>query len=211
MMTTGSRLRVCYFNRSYWPDTGATGQLLTELAEDLAAQHGLDVTVVTGYPISANGASLPAREVRNGVTIIRARGTTFSQRQFIGRALNYLTYFLSALWIAPLWAAATRNTRLNDHSCNCRHAWLMAPNLLLAWCLRLLASSRSKSVTMALTRRILLAAPTVLLARPARFHPDVAGRPAVAVGERDAQAWPEVERGPFQFNNFATAAGFVSV
>jgi hypothetical protein len=26
------RLRVCYFNRSYWPDTTATGQLLTELA-----------------------------------------------------------------------------------------------------------------------------------------------------------------------------------
>jgi hypothetical protein len=43
-----SPLRVCYFNRSYWPDTGATGQLLTELAEDLVALHGIAVTVVTG-------------------------------------------------------------------------------------------------------------------------------------------------------------------
>src|SRR6478735_734742 len=94
-----SPIRVCYFNRSYWPDTGATGQLLTELAEDLVKVHGMQVTVVTGYPVTAK-APLPAREERNGVTIIRARGTTFSPRRFSGRAINYLTYFLSALWTA---------------------------------------------------------------------------------------------------------------
>ena len=95
-----SRIRVCYFNRSYWPDTGATGQLLTELAEDLVNVHGMDVTVVTGYPVSQTAPPLPARESRNGVTIVRARGTTMSPRRFIGRALNYVTYFLSALWAA---------------------------------------------------------------------------------------------------------------
>ena len=92
-------IRVCYFNRSYWPDTGATGQLLTELAEDLVALHGLEVTVVTGYPVNAD-RSLPAEEVRNGVRIIRARGTTFQPRGFFSRALNYVTYFLSALGTA---------------------------------------------------------------------------------------------------------------
>ncbi len=30
------RRRVLFINRSYWPDTEATGQLLTELCEDLA-------------------------------------------------------------------------------------------------------------------------------------------------------------------------------
>lgn len=99
-MTPVPRLRVCYFNRSYWPDTGATGQLLTELAEDLVAAHGCEVTVVTGYPVSAADAPLPSRATRNGVRIIRARGTTFSPRRFIGRALNYVTYFLSATWAA---------------------------------------------------------------------------------------------------------------
>lgn len=94
----GAPLRVCYFNRSYWPDTGATGQLLTELAEDLVSVHGMAVTVVTGHPIT--GERLPAAEVRNGVRIVRAAGTTLSQRRFIGRAANYLTYFLSALWAA---------------------------------------------------------------------------------------------------------------
>jgi glycosyltransferase involved in cell wall biosynthesis len=96
----GARLRVCYFNRSYWPDTGATGQLLTELAEDLVARHDVEVTVITGYPIT--GEQLPATEVRNGVRIIRAAGTAFSQRRFAGRAANYLTYFVSAVWTA-IW------------------------------------------------------------------------------------------------------------
>lgn len=91
-------LRVCYFNRSYWPDTGATGQLLTELAEDLVSKHGANVTVIAGYPTGAAATALPSREVRNGVTIIRARGTRLSPRRFSGRALNYLTYFFSALW-----------------------------------------------------------------------------------------------------------------
>ncbi len=90
-------LRVCYFNRSYWPDTGATGQLLTELAEDLVAVHGLEVTVITGYPANADHAHVPAAETRNGVRIIRARGTRLAPRKFSGRALNYLTYFASAL------------------------------------------------------------------------------------------------------------------
>jgi colanic acid biosynthesis glycosyl transferase WcaI len=98
-MEASPRLRVCYFNRSYWPDTGATGQLLTELAEDLVALHGIEVTIVTGYPVNAD-RSLAAEEVRNGVRIIRARGTTFQPRGFFSRAMNYVTYFLSALWAA---------------------------------------------------------------------------------------------------------------
>lgn len=99
MTATDRPVRVCYFNRSYWPDTGATGQLLTELAEDLVSRHGMQVTVVAGYPPSVPGR-LAKEEVRNGVRIVRARGTTFSQRAFAGRAANYVSYFLSALWIA---------------------------------------------------------------------------------------------------------------
>lgn len=92
-------VRVCFFNRSYWPDTGATGQLLTELAEDLAAKYGFAVTVVTGYPI-AGDTMPPGDETRNGVRVVRARGTRLAPRRFIGRALNYLTYFASAVWAA---------------------------------------------------------------------------------------------------------------
>ena len=38
---TAGRLRESLlFNRSYWPDQAATGQLLTELAEDLVGRYG---------------------------------------------------------------------------------------------------------------------------------------------------------------------------
>ena len=45
------------FNRSYWPDFGATGQLLTELAEDLTRTHGCVVSVVAGRPLRRSIAS----------------------------------------------------------------------------------------------------------------------------------------------------------
>jgi len=117
-------VHVCFFNRSYWPDQAATGQLLTELAEDLVAHHGCRVTVVAGRalnapdPVStaplsrASSFSLPGRsspdarasgggwpvvrEARHGVTILRAHGTRFRPRRFAGRATNYLTYFAFA-------------------------------------------------------------------------------------------------------------------
>lgn len=88
-------MHVCVFNRSYWPDLGATGQLLTELAEDLVAHHGWEVTVVTGYPVRGE-RRLPREEMRNGVRIVRANGTTRDPGRFWGRASNYVTYFLSA-------------------------------------------------------------------------------------------------------------------
>jgi glycosyltransferase involved in cell wall biosynthesis len=89
-------MHVCFFNRSYWPDVSATGQLLTELTEDLVRLHGWDVTVVTGYPLRS-ADSLPASDWRNGVHIVRAVGSTLDPRRFIGRATNYISYFASAV------------------------------------------------------------------------------------------------------------------
>jgi colanic acid biosynthesis glycosyl transferase WcaI len=94
---------VVFFNRSYYPDFGATGQLLTELCEDLVSRFGYDVTVVAGMPLSAEQRVRPLhwyapvrREERNGVKILRAWGTALPTRQFTGRLSNYLTYFSSA-------------------------------------------------------------------------------------------------------------------
>ncbi len=97
-------IRIAFFNRSYYPDFGATGQLLTELCEDLAARYGDRVTVVAGVPLTA---PLPAAvtprwyrpvrgEERNGVCILRAAGTSFRPRWFPGRVSNYISYFASA-------------------------------------------------------------------------------------------------------------------
>ena len=89
-------MHVCFFNRSYWPDLSATGQLLTELAEDLVRVHGWDVTVVAGYPLRS-GAALPSTEWRNGVHIVRASGSTLDPGRFVGRATNYISYFALAV------------------------------------------------------------------------------------------------------------------
>jgi colanic acid biosynthesis glycosyl transferase WcaI len=96
-------LRVVFYNRSYYPDFGATGQLLTELCEDLVARFGYDVTVVAGMPLSAESPIAPVpwhapvrEESRNGVRILRVWSTSKSPRKFSGRLSNYLSYFTSA-------------------------------------------------------------------------------------------------------------------
>jgi glycosyltransferase involved in cell wall biosynthesis len=97
-------VKICCFNRSYWPDVAATGQLLTELAEDLVAEYGCEVSVVAGQALTGSAAAderLPwwqpvGREARHGVRILRANGTRLRPRRFVGRALNYVSYFLSA-------------------------------------------------------------------------------------------------------------------
>jgi len=97
-------MHVAFFNRSYYPDTTATGQLLAELCEGLVHEHGCRVTVIAGVPLlpsvtsnaSSAGKPIVRREQHNGVDILRARGTRFSKARFAGRAANYVTYFLSA-------------------------------------------------------------------------------------------------------------------
>ena len=44
-------MHIAFLNRSYYPDTAATGQLLTELCEDLVRAHRFRVSVVAGPPL----------------------------------------------------------------------------------------------------------------------------------------------------------------
>ena len=97
-------MRIAFFNRSYYPDQTATGQLLTDLCEGLVRDHGCQVTVVTGRPLhplpgtDVSQRTFPSREERNGVQIVRAHGTRFDKGRFAGRAANYMTYFATACW-----------------------------------------------------------------------------------------------------------------
>jgi glycosyltransferase involved in cell wall biosynthesis len=92
-----ARPKVLFVNRSYWPDAEATGQLLTELCEDLASHY--EVHVVAGQP-NSNPANEPFRprgaERHNGVTIHRVRHSRFPKRSLAGKCLNQLTFFLAA-------------------------------------------------------------------------------------------------------------------
>ena len=97
--------RVVFLNRFYWPDVAATGQMLADLAEDLAAA-GWDVRVVTSRSVYGGaGTPLPRNETRNGVRIHRVRTTRFGQQTIAGRLGDYVAYLFGAFW------AALRGTR----------------------------------------------------------------------------------------------------
>ena len=93
-------LHIAFFNRAYYPEVSATGQLLTELAEDLVHRHGCRVSVVAGLPFGVPGAGarwrIVSQERHEGVEIVRAHGTRWSKRTLIGRVSNYLSYFAAA-------------------------------------------------------------------------------------------------------------------
>lgn len=84
-MSPGQPPRIIFANRVYWPAEAATAQLLTDLAEALAAR---------GWPVHVIAAGSGPAE-RNGVTIHRTGG----DEQHAGRlaqAVNYWRY-LSAV------------------------------------------------------------------------------------------------------------------
>lgn len=89
-----------FVNRFYWPETPATGQLLSDLAEGLAAR-GWSVTVIT----SAADAGIPRREIRNGVSIRRVRSSRWGRHGVLGKATDYGTFYLGAV-LAVLRQAA---------------------------------------------------------------------------------------------------------
>ncbi len=92
-----ARPRLLILNRSYWPDAEATGQLLTELCEDLA--RDFEPTVIAGQP-NQNPAGVACRawglDHHNGVAIRRVPHLRFAKRSLWGRAVNLLTYLAGA-------------------------------------------------------------------------------------------------------------------
>lgn len=90
-------MAVIFVNRFFYPDHSATAQLLSDLAFALA-EDGRDVVVLTsrlGY--DASDGPLPPREVVDQVRVERLWTTRFGRHALVGRALDYLTFYLSAM------------------------------------------------------------------------------------------------------------------
>ncbi len=99
-------MRVLFINQFFYPDVAATAQLLTDVAEDLAAA-GVEVTVVTGRRSYSDGRSLgPAKEIYRGVRIRRVQGVALRRNAVWCRYVSY-----AAFWIA----AAARCAMLPRH------------------------------------------------------------------------------------------------
>jgi glycosyltransferase involved in cell wall biosynthesis len=80
-----SEARIIFLNRVYWPSTAATAQLLTDLAEGLAAR-GWPVHVITTGESSSR---------HNGVTVHRT-GPGEQHGGMLSRALNYRRFQAAA-------------------------------------------------------------------------------------------------------------------
>ena len=87
-------MRVIFLNRFYWPDEPATAQLLTDLAEQLVAR-GHRVSIIASHP---GRDEVPRFECHHAVAIHRIRGTRWSRAGLAGKAADYATFFLGALW-----------------------------------------------------------------------------------------------------------------
>ncbi|MDB5583850.1 MAG: hypothetical protein JWR80_9026 [Bradyrhizobium sp.] len=90
--------RLLFVNRFYYPDHSATAQILTDLAEALAAR-GWDVGVIASrLRYDDATALLPARDVHAGVTIRRVWSSRFGRAGLVGRAIDYLSFYITAFF-----------------------------------------------------------------------------------------------------------------
>ncbi|CAN5555304.1 glycosyltransferase family 4 protein [soil metagenome] len=93
-----SRGRLLFINRFYYPDHSATAQILTDLAEALAAR-GWEVSVIASrLRYDDATARLPARALHAGVTIRRVWSSRFGRAGLAGRAVDYLSFYFTAFF-----------------------------------------------------------------------------------------------------------------
>src|SRR5262245_54125586 len=88
-------MRILLINQFFWPDTAATGQLLTDIVRDIDPKlHS--VTVLCGKsPYGALGAEAQPRESRPSASILQCRGIAFSRGK-TGRVVSYSSFLASA-------------------------------------------------------------------------------------------------------------------
>lgn len=92
-----NRPSVVFLNRFYSPDFAATAQMVSDLAEDLAA-GGWYVTVITSQTsYEGETSNLQDEEIRGGVHVHRVAATRFGRERMVGRMLDYLSYMALSL------------------------------------------------------------------------------------------------------------------
>jgi len=100
--------RVIFVNRYFYPDHSATSQLLTDLTFFLVTQN-FEIHVITSRQlIDDPGARLRAHEIIQGVQVQRIATTSFGRSNLIGRAIDYLSFYFSAV------IALLKTTRQHD-------------------------------------------------------------------------------------------------
>ena len=90
--------KTIFVNRYFYPDHSATSQLLSDLAFDLASR-GQEIHIITGCQLYGDPhAALSAEELIHGVHVHRVPTSRFGRTNLLGRAADYLTFYLGATW-----------------------------------------------------------------------------------------------------------------
>ncbi len=93
-------MRILLINQFYKPDTAATGQLLADVAEELAGQ-GHHVHVICGRSKYDGGKMQETKkDVIDGVHVHRVAGTGFGRGTSVGRMCDWLSFYVLAAWRA---------------------------------------------------------------------------------------------------------------
>ncbi len=98
-------MKILFFSHYYTPEGNAPATRVSALCERWA-KAGHDVTVVTGAPNVPNGIvydgyrNARTSEVLNGVKIERVKTYIAANKGVVRRMLNYVSFFVSALWTA---------------------------------------------------------------------------------------------------------------
>ncbi len=92
----GRPARVIFANRFYAPDHSATAQMLTDVAEGLAARGRIVQVVASRMIYDDPAARLPAREDIAGVKVVRVATTRFGRAGLAGRALDYASFYAAS-------------------------------------------------------------------------------------------------------------------
>jgi len=90
-------MRVLFLNRSFWPDQAATGQLLTELCEDLSADYEITVVAGRSHYVSNEHGKLPRRYSVGRVSVVATWGTKLPKSNLLARLLNLGSYYVLAI------------------------------------------------------------------------------------------------------------------
>lgn len=89
--------KIILVNRYFFPDHSATSQLLADLAFGLASGPYARVLIVTSRQLYDNPrVQIAARERIEGVEVIRVGGTRFGRGNLLGRAIDYLSFYVCA-------------------------------------------------------------------------------------------------------------------
>ena len=98
-------MRILFINQFYKPDVAATGQLLADLTIELV-QRGHEVHVICSRSRYEGGRiSKHTKEIIDDVNVHRVFTIGFGRGTLLGRMIDYLAFYIGALWKALILPA----------------------------------------------------------------------------------------------------------